>query len=492
MKPDEYAGCDALQLAELVRRREVSATEVAACAAAAIDGLNPRINAVIGRIDAAGIAAQIAAVPAGAPFAGVPFLIKDLVLHARGVPCDMGSRLVHGAFVPDADSDLMARFRQSGVITLGRTNTPEMGFNASTEPLLYGPTRNPWNAEHSPGGSSGGSAAAVAAGMVPIAHANDGGGSIRIPASMCGIVGLKPTRGRTPTGPDYADPLHGLGIEHIVSRSVRDTAAMLDAVEGPGVGDRYEIPRPQRPYLQEIAAPPPRLRIAFSAGVDSHSAPADAECVRALEAVARRCVDLGHTVEEARPSYDADAFHRANMMFWASFCAAGVAGAAQMFGRTPAPENLEASLWANYQFGLGLKALDLEWADAVMNQVCRSVAPFFGRHDVLLTPTIAVPPYRLGVLNANAPGLDAQAWYDHLFRHLPYTALYNMTGQPAISLPLCQSAAGLPIGIQAVARWGDEATLLRLAAQLEQAMPWAGRMPPIHAARAPAQPHSQA
>jgi amidase len=490
LKPDEYARCDALQLAELVRRREVSATEVAACAAAAIDALNPRLNAVIGRVDAQDVAAQIAAAPASSRFAGVPFLIKDLVLHARGVPCDMGSRLVRGAFVPDADSDLMARFRQSGVITLGRTNTPEMGFNASTEPLLYGPTRNPWNTEHSSGGSSGGSAAAVASGMVPVAHANDGGGSIRIPASICGIVGLKPTRGRTPAGPDYADPLHGLGIEHIVSRSVRDTAAMLDAVEGPGVGDRYEIARPARPYLEEIATPPQRLRIAFSAGVDSHSAPADAECVRALESVARRCAELGHHVEEAKPAYDADAFHRANMICWSSFCASGVAAAAQMFGRVPSLENLETSLWANYQFGLALKAMDLEWADAAMNQVCRSVAPFFRQYDLLLTPTIAVPPYRLGVLDANAPGLDAQSWYDHLFRHLPYTALYNMTGQPAISLPLCQSAAGLPIGIQAVTRWGDEAALLKFAAQLEEALPWASRIPPIHVSRAPARPHS--
>jgi len=483
VKLEEYARCDALQLAGLIRRGEVRAEEAVGCALAAIAQLNPSINAVIGQLDPEQVARQITALPAGAPFAGVPFLIKDLVLHAAGVRCDMGSRLVQGAFTPAVDSDLMARFRASGVITLGRTNTPEFGFNASTEPVLYGATRNPWNPAYSPGGSSGGSAAAVAAGLVPVAHANDGGGSIRIPASMCGVVGLKPSRGRNPTGPDYADPLHGLGIEHIVSRSVRDTAAMLDAVEGPGVGDRYEIPRPARPYLQEIATPPPRLRIAFSAGVDGHSEPADAECVRALEAVARTCRELGHQVQEGRPEYDADAFHRANMLIWASFCAAGVAGAAQVFGRQPSPQNLETSLWANYQYGLSLKALDLEWADAVMNQVCRSVAPFFQRYDILLTPTIGVTPYRIGSLDANAPGLDAQAWYDQLFRHLPYTALFNMTGQPAISLPLAQSAAGLPIGIQAVGRYGDEAGVLKLAAQLEQALPWAARQPALRAGR---------
>jgi amidase len=484
MKLEEYARCDGLQLAALVRRGEVQVGELVACALAAIERLNPAINAVIGRLDPKAIDAQVAALPAEGPFRGVPFLIKDLVLHMAGVRCDMGSRLVDGAYVPPADSDLMARFRRSGVITLGRTNVPEMGFNASTEPVLYGPTRNPWNTAHSSGGSSGGSAAAVAAGLVPIAHANDGGGSIRIPAALCGLVGLKPSRGRTPTGPDYADPLHGLGIEHVVSRSVRDTAAMLDAVEGPGIGERYEIARPSQPYLQAIATPPARLRIAFSAGVDSHSEPAEAEIVRALETVAKACAGLGHHVEEGRPAYDADAFHRANMYYWSSFCAAGVAATAQALGRTPSLANLETSLMANYEFGLGLKALDLEWADATMNQVCRSVGPFFQQHDVLLTPTVAVTPYKLGLLDANAPGLTTQGWYDHLFRHLPYTALFNMTGQPAISLPLAQSAGGLPIGIQLVGRYGDEATVLRLAAQLEQAMPWADRLPGIHAARA--------
>lgn len=484
MKLEEYARCDGLQLAALVRRREVKIEELVACATAAIDRLNPAINAVIGRLDARQVAAQVAAIPPDAPFAGVPFLIKDLVLHMAGVPCDMGSRLVSGAYVPPADSELMARFRRSGVVTLGRTNVPEMGFNASTEPLLYGPTRNPWNTAHSSGGSSGGSAAAVAAGLVPIAHANDGGGSIRIPAANCGLVGLKPSRGRTPAGPDYADPLHGLGIEHVVSRSVRDTAAMLDAVEGPGIGERYEIPRPVRPYLLEIATPPATLRIAYSSAVDSHSAAPDAEVVGVLAVVAKTCAALGHRVEEGRPAYEADHFHRANMIFWSSFCASGIAATAQAFGRTPSLENLETSLWANYQHGLGLKALDLEWADAMMNQVCRSVGPFFQHHDILLTPTIGVTPYRLGVLDANAPGLDAQGWYDHLFRHLPYTALFNMTGHPAISLPLGQSAGGLPIGIQLVGRYGDEATVLKLAAQLEQAMPWAARLPGVHATRA--------
>lgn len=476
MQLSEYAQYDGLGLAELIRRREVTPDEAVRCANAAIDALNPKLNAVIGRV-----AAEPPAGGADAPFHGVPFLIKDLVLHARGVPLDMGSRLVHGAYVAPADSDLMARFRRSGVVTLGRTNTPEFGFNASSEPVLYGPTRNPWDPGLSAGGSSGGSACAVAAGLVPVAHANDGGGSIRIPAAACGVVGLKPTRGRTPAGPDYADPLHGMGIEHIVSRTVRDTAAMLDAVEGPGLGDRYVIARPERPYLSEIASPPRGLRIAFSSAVDSHSAPPDAECVRAVEAVAKRCEELGHHVGEAHPRYDADVFHRANMLFWTSFCTFGVLATAQALNRPATEENIEATIWATYQHGLGLKATDLEMADALMNVTCRSVAPFYEEWDVLLTPVIARPPFPLGLLNANDRTLDAQGWYDHLFRHLPYTALYNMTGQPAISLPLATTNGGLPIGIQAVGRYGAEATLLRLAAQLEQAMPWSGRRPPIHA-----------
>jgi amidase len=420
------------------------------------------------------------AAPTESPFYGVPFLIKDILLHARGVPCDVGSRLVHGTFVAPADTDLMQRFRRSGVITLGRTNTPEFGFNANTEPVLYGPTRNPWNPAHSAGGSSGGSSAAVAAGLVPIAHANDGGGSIRLPAAACGIVGLKPTRGRTPVGPELGDPLHGLGIEHVVCRSVRDCAAMLDAVEGPGVGDQFAIARPKRPYLEELRGPPRRMRIAFSAATYGDTVRPDPEVVLALTRVAKTCADLGHDIEEAKPVYDIEAFHRSNIVLWASFLAAAVAGIAAVTGRQPNAKTLESTVLANYEYGLKLTALDLEVALSTMNQVCRSVAPFFERYDLLLTPVWASPALKLGVLNANDPALDAKGWYQHLFRHIPYTALYNMTGQPAISLPLAESSGGLPIGIQAITRCGGEDTLMQIAGQLEHAMPWKDRRPAIH------------
>lgn len=474
MKFEEYASYDGVGLAALVRRGEVSAAELAQIAQAAIDGLNPKINAVIGRIAAAPPAGD-----AAAPFHGVPFLIKDLVMHAQGVACDMGSRLVAGAFVSPIDTELMARFRASGLVPLGRTNTPELGVCATTEPLLYGPTRNPWDPTRSPGGSSGGSAAAVAAGIVPLAHANDGGGSIRIPAAQCGLVGLKPTRGRTPVGPETGQPLHDLGIEHVVTRTLRDCAAALDAVEGPAPGDRFAIARPARPYAEEVRHAPRRLRIAFHADGGAHAV-IDPQCRAAVEAVAKQCEALGHAVEPARPEYDEAMLDRANLCYWTSFLAGAISGLAAMLGRTPSADTLEACVLACYQHGMGLRAVDLEEADMLANIVCRSVAPFFERYDLLLTPVTAAPPIALGVMDCNRAGLDAQGWLRDVFRHVPFTALYNVTGQPAISLPLATSSEGLPLGVQLVGRWGDEATLFNLGGQLEQAMPWNARRPAIH------------
>jgi amidase len=477
MRLDEYANHDGLGLADLVRRGEVSAAELAALAQSAIDALNPQLNAVIGRVEP-----QPPAGGAAAPFHGVPFLIKDLVLHAQGVPCDMGSRLVAGAFTSPHDTELMARFRAAGLVTLGRSNTPEFGFNATTEPLLHGPTRNPWDLTRSAGGSSGGSAAAVAAGIVPVAHANDGGGSIRIPAAQCGLVGLKPTRGRTPVGPETGMPLHDLGIEHVVTRTLRDCAALLDAVEGPAPGDRFAIARPARPYADELRRAPPRpLRIAFHADGGAHAV-VDPQCRAAVEAVAAQCQALGHHVEPAKPAYDEAMFDRVNLCYWTSFLAGAVTGLAAMLGRTPSAENLEACTWASVQHGLSLRAVDLEEADVLANLICRSVAAFFQRYDLLLTPVTAAPPIALGVMDCNRSGLDAAGWLREVFRHMPFTALYNLTGQPAFSLPLASSAEGLPIGVQLVARYGDEATLFNLGGQLEQAMPWAARRPAIHVA----------
>jgi amidase len=480
MNLSEYASHDALGLAKLVRSRSITPAELVECALSANALVNPKLNAVIATVP--NWESQLDRQHSDGAFFGVPFLIKDLMLQAKGVPCEFGSRLFRGAYTAPLDTELMSRFRKAGVIAWGRTNTPELGCAPITEPLLYGPTRNPWDTTRSAGGSSGGSAAAVAAGIVPIAHGNDGGGSIRIPAASCGLVGLKPTRGRTPVGPFAGDPLHGMAIEHIISRSVRDSAAMLDSVEGPGIGDRFVIPRPRRSYLEEVSAAPRRLRIAVS--IDSRQyGTVDAECADAAHEAARLCASLGHDVQEARPDFDNEAFHDVNVVYWCSSLAGGIMRFAHALGRQPSPENLEATVWACFQHGLTLRAIDIERADFHANLISRSVGGFFARFDILVTPTLRSPPLKLGTLNANASGMTASGWIEAALTVAPFTALYNVTGQPAISLPLAESRDGLPIGIQFAAPYGDEATLFNLAGQLEMASPWSHRKAGVHASR---------
>lgn len=473
---EEYSGYDAIGLAELVDQQDVLPSELAKLALAAIEQLNPEINAVIAELPV-DLETLDDNLPDG-PFRGVPFLIKDLILHAAGIPVDMGSRLTAGRYIMPHDTDLMTRYREAGLVTLGRTNTPEMGISISTEPLLYGPTRNPWDVNKTAGGSSGGAAAAVAARILPMAHASDGGGSIRIPASCCGLVGMKPTRGRTPVGPDVDEGVHGFGIEHAVSRTVRDSAALLDATEGPGMGDSFEIPRPAKPYLEEVATPPGKLKIAFTS-VAWSGAEVDAECALAVEESAKLCESLGHTVVEAAPPVDGEAFNFTSLRIWCAITAAGIEYYSKVVERAPSEENLEATTWAVYQYGKNMTAIDLENAFAVRNQVARTVAPFFREFDVFLTPTLPAPPMDLGVLNANDPELDAEGWLEHVFSYAAFNPLFNLTGQPAVSLPLYQRKSGLPIGSQFVGRFGDEATLFRLAGQLEEARPWIDRKPPL-------------
>jgi amidase len=466
MKLNEYASYDALGLVGLIRSKSTTPGELVECALRANTLVNPELNAVIATVPDWEL--QLDQRYSDGPFFGVPFLIKDLMLQAKGVPCDFGSRLFRGAYIAPQDTELMSRFRKAGVVTWGRTNTPELGFASTTEPILYGPTRNPWDA--------------TTAGIVPIAHGNDGGGSIRIPAAKCGVVGLKPTRGRTPVGPLAGDPLHGMAIEHIISRSVRDSAAMLDAVEGPGVGDRFVIPRPRRSYLEEVSAAPRRLRIALSTDGRRYGK-VDSECVEAARKAARLCVSLGHDVEEAQPDFDDEAFHSANAVYWCSSLTGGITRFAHAVGRQPSPENLEATVWTCFQHGLALKAIDIEVADFHTNRICRSVGSFFARFDILLTPTLRTPPLKLGTLNADDPDFSAEEWLHACLAVAPFTALYNMTGQPAISLPLAESVNDLPIGIQFAAPYGDEATLFNLAGQLEVASPWAHRKPGAHVSR---------
>ncbi|MEJ8570123.1 amidase [Microbaculum marinum] len=475
MRVDEYAEQDAVGLADLIRRGEVTAEEVAGCAAEAAERVNPQINAIIDRFDAPIHGA------ADGPLAGVPFLVKDLVLHVEGVPTKMGSRLLGGGqFVPPASSELFLRFRKAGLATMGVTNTPEFGFSPTTEPVLHGPTRNPYDRERSSGGSSGGSSAAVAAGIVPVAHANDGGGSIRIPAASCGLVGLKPTRGRTPLGPDYAFPLMGMGIEFAVSRTVRDAATLLDSTEGPEVGAMFDIARPAETYTRLINQPTRKLRIAVAHGLPGSGSP-EPQIVEAVDRTARLLESQGHSVEQAMPDYDAEVFHSANFVAWVSFLASGVFGLGQILGIEPGPDTVEAATLACARDGAALSALDVEVAMMQMNAINRALGAFMTGYDVLLMPVLKTAPLKLGTLNQNEAGITGRQWYDNLFEAFPYTALFNMTGQPALTVPAGEHD-GLPVPIQLVGPYGDEGTLLQVARDLEEAQPWRDMRPAIFAA----------
>ena len=466
MKPAEYISHDGLGLAGLIRNKEISSEEALECALAMAELLNPQINTIIELFPEPLAASD----DAGAPFFGVPFLIKDLGLRARGVLNEMGSRLAQGIRAQH-DTDLMKRFRRAGLRTIGRASTPEFGYCPTTEPALYGPSRNPWDLTRMPGGSSGATAASVAAGIVPLAHANDGGGSIRIPASCCGLVGLKPSRGRVPSGPDSAEPLSGLAVEFAVTRTVRDAAALLDAVKGPGVGDPFEIAIPAEAYASSTLKDPGSLKIAWMSEPWS-GAGADQEVKDTVPKTAQLCEELGHQVTEARPELDWEQFFEATVVLWAANLAVFIDFAAMLTGRPVDEDHLEATVLACYREGKQVKAQTLLTAQATANRICRAVGRFFQDYDVLLTPTVAQPPLPLGSINANDPSLDAKAWSARTFDFCPFTPLFNMTGQPAISLPLHRTVDNLPLGVQFAGRYGGETTLLQLARQLEQAAPW--------------------
>ncbi len=475
MQLSEYCQYDGTGLAELVRQKEVTIDELSDCALRAVAKVNPVLNAVMDTL----AEDQWKTDFEDAVFAGVPFLIKDIVIQMQGVKAEVCSSLLEGV-VAEHDSDLMTRYREAGLVTIGRTPTPEFGYCATTESRFNGPTRNPWDISRMPGGSSGGSAAAVAAGIVPMAHANDGGGSIRIPASCCGLVGLKPSRGRTPVGPNMSECLSGLAIEHALTRSVRDSAALLDASEGPGVGDLFEIGRPQNSYQSEVSTAPGKLNIAWS-DYPWSSTQVDEDVKSALANTVALLEELGHHLDNRHPEFDEEAFWLATGDIWSANLASMITGASAMLGREISSTYLETSTIACYEYGKTLSAIDLITAQGVMNTVTRSVAPFFTQYDILVTPTVTVVPPALGTLDANKAGWTAQSWTEATFNYCPFTPLFNTTGQPAISLPLGQSPEGLPIGIQFVAAYGRENLLYRLAGQLEAAAPWSDRRPVVFA-----------
>lgn len=469
----DYASYDGLGLAELVRKGEVSPAELADEAIARIEKHNPAINAVILKLYDLG--REMAKSPADGPFKGVPFLLKDAFGDIRGYPSRLGSRFRADTPATE-DSDLAKRFRAAGLTFLGKTNVPEFTLLPTTESALYGPARNPWNVKHSTGGSSGGSAAAVAAGIVPLAHANDSGGSIRIPASSCGVVGLKPTRARASLGPDYGDVLSGLCHEHVVTRTVRDCAAMLDCIHGQEPGAPYVAPPVERPFLEEVSRAPGKLRIAFSktnaAGTALHP-----ENVKAVEAVAAKLASLGHDVVEAMPPLKPEEPGSLFLPIWAAWLSSEIELETARRGRGPKDDELEPLTRGLWEIGKTITASQYLILIKEAQGLSRRVGQFMTKHDVWLTPTLASPPIPLGLINVNEP--DPLAAFAPAVDYVPFTPIQNITGQPAMSLPLAMSSDGLPVGLMFSARFGDEATLFRLAAQLEQEMPWKHRRPVI-------------
>jgi amidase len=468
----EYGSYDGMGLAELVRTKQVSAGELLDEAIGRTARVDPQINAVVVKhYDYA--QGQIGkGLPAGR-FTGVPFLLKDLDI-IEGTRTTFGASLYKEA-VADHTGTLAQRFLDAGLVIFGKSASPEFGLMPTTEPRLFGPTRNPWNLAHSSGGSSGGAAAAVGARILPVAHASDGGGSIRIPASASGVFGLKPTRARNPTGPDRGEGWAGFSCGHVVSISVRDSAAMLDAVCGPEPSSPYVAPPPARPFLEEVGRDPGRLRIAFT-DKSPYGEAIDPEIAAATREIAGMLAGLGHDVEERAPVLAADPAAVMGTIVAAN-TAMSVRLAEARFGRAMTENDFETLTLASAHNAQKATATDYVAAQLSAFQISRGLAAFFETCDVFLCPTLCTPPLRIGELNSMAQDLSHIA--PTLRRYMPATAMFNMSGQPAMSVPLQWNAAGLPLGMMFSARFGDEATLFRLAAQLEQERPWRHKTPPV-------------
>ncbi len=484
---EEYRQYDALGLADLVRRGEVAAETLVDIAVARMEEVNPRLNAVIHRrVEQARTEAK--KVDREAPFAGVPFLVKDLGMEVEGMPMCVGSA-AYRSYLSARDSEVVQKAKRSGLLIIGKTNTPEFGLTPFTEPRAFGATHNPWNEAYSPGGSSGGSAAAVAAGIVPMATANDGGGSIRIPASCCGLFGLKPTRGRVSWAPLMGEMWSGAAIEHCVSRTVRDSAAYLDAIQGAGLGDPYIIAPPKRPYLQEVGASPGRLRIGYSV---KHTLdhPVDEACVKAVLHVIDILRSEGHEVEEVELPYRREDLSDAFLVVVAGELGGDLRMLQQFLGRPVRPSDVEPSTFALYLLGRSLSAVDYAYAKRQWSFISQRIAAFHQKYDLLLTPTLARRPIRIGSLQPSAAeerlarvvntlrlGTAVKASIQQLaaniYDYMPWTPFANITGQPSMSVPVLRTAEeNLPIGVMFTGRLSEEDVLFRLAAQLEKAIQW--------------------
>ena len=468
----EYGNFDAVGLAELVRNKQVRPEELLDEAIARTAKVDPAINAVVVKhYDYA--ERQIERGLPDGPFTGVPFLLKDLEL-LEGTRTTSGAS-VYKDNVADHTGTLALRFLKTGVTIFGKSSSPEFGLMPTTEPRLFGPTRNPWNLAHSSGGSSGGAAAAVAARIVPVAHASDGGGSIRIPASASGVFGLKPTRARNPIGPDRGEGWAGFSCGHVVSMSVRDSAAILDAIHGAEPSSPYVAPPPKRPFAEEVGRDPGRLRIAFT-DKSPYGETIDQEIAAATREVAALLAGLGHDVEERAPQLAADPAAVMSTIIGAN-TALNVRLAEHRFGRAMTHEDFEVLTLATAHNGQKATAADYVAAQQSAFQISRGLAAFFQTCDVFLCPTLCSPPLRIGELDTMSQDLSQIA--PALRRYMPATSMFNMSGQPSMSVPLAWNAAGLPLGMMFSARFGDEAGLFRLAAQLEQARPWKHKLPPV-------------
>ncbi|MCB0580539.1 MAG: amidase [Phaeodactylibacter sp.] len=490
---EEYRKHDALGLADLVRKKEITAAELVEVAITRAESVNPTINAIIHPLyDMAREMAKSAG--PDSPFAGVPFLVKDLGLEIAGTPRVSGCRGYRN-YVSQEDSYITRRYRQAGLSFLGKTNTPEFGLTPYTEPQHFGPTRNPWNIGHTAGGSSGGSAAAVAAGITPLATASDGGGSIRIPASCCGLFGLKPSRGRISQGPQQGEGWSGAVMEHCVSRSVRDSAALLDATQGSAPGDPFVIQPPEKPYLEVIGEDPGKLRIGFSTA-HTLGQEVDAECILAIEKTARLLESLGHQVELAPLPYRREDLTETFLTMVCGEAAADIEILSEHLGRAARPGDVERATWAMVMLGRSFSAKDYAFRRRKWNDIARRLGAFHQQYDLLLTPTVSKAPFRIGALQPDAAekrllrlvtSLNLEGVLkarvgplaEKIFSYIPYTALGNITGQPSMSVPLHWTNDGLPVGVMFTAPAGREDMLFRLAAQLEKARPWMGKVPEV-------------
>ncbi len=474
----DLSALDATAQSELVRRGDASAAELVDAAIERVEKLNGDLNAVIHPLYERARAAVQKGLPDG-PFTGVPIVVKDLDGTLAGAPYHAGNKALKAAgHIASTTSYLFEKLERAGFVIVGKTNTPEFGLMPTAEPEAYGPTHNPWNLAHSSGGSSGGSAAAVASGMVPVAHAGDGGGSIRIPASMCGLFGLKPTRGRVSLGPAEHESWAGLVMRHVVTRSVRDSAAVLDVIQGYMTGDWYTAPPPARAYADEVGAAPGKLRIGMRTAAPLGLAEVDPECVAAVHDAARLLESLGHSVTEAGPAaLDDGALLETFTTVMVSSLRADLAEVAAEIGRPVTADDVEPSTWASYEAGAAIDAgMYVQALLKMQAWARRTIAWWFDDgFDLVLTPTLAEPAPAIGELTHPETGGG------RLLPFVLFTAPFNVTGQPAMSVPLAMSESGLPIGIQLVAAPYREDLLIRVAAQLEQTSPWADRRPAVHA-----------